>query len=157
MTDHDTLTDGELLVLDKLLANATPGPWMMATSNSYRRIVTQREHDTVLWAITQRSDGHPDLAGTEADKELLIAARNVLPHLLAEVRRLRGDGKAYDLSKWVSGHPRRTYIATYCPEAEQHSLSLVDDFSVIGRGDTPEEAMTNAFKKWDEVLNGNQQ
>lgn len=37
------------------------GAWELQTSNSFRRIGTQRGDGDVLCAVMQRSDGHPDL------------------------------------------------------------------------------------------------
>lgn len=38
----------------------TPGPWIIATSNSWRRIVSERDGTPICEPITQ-PDGHPDL------------------------------------------------------------------------------------------------
>lgn len=42
------------------MSTPTPGPWIIATSNSWRRIVSERDGTTVCEPITQ-PDGHPDL------------------------------------------------------------------------------------------------
>lgn len=59
----------------------TPGPIMLWTSNSWRRIGTADQDRIVCEPIVQRSDGHPDLHfrnGGESgpDARLLIAAWN---------------------------------------------------------------------------------
>jgi hypothetical protein len=64
----------------------TPGPWLIATSNSFRRIVS-RDHGGVCEPITQ-NDGHPDLhfrnGGPEGpDARLLAAAPDLLAALKA--------------------------------------------------------------------------
>ncbi len=56
----------------------TPGPWMVATSNSWRRIVsTAGGYTPVCEPITQ-NDGHPDLhfrnGGEDGPDARLIAA-----------------------------------------------------------------------------------
>lgn len=65
----------------------TPGPWLVATSNSWRRIVNQRG-DTVCAPCTQ-PDGHPDLTfpngGAEGPDARLIAAS---PEILEALRHL---------------------------------------------------------------------
>lgn len=48
-------------------------PWSVQTSNSFRRIGTDRGDGDVLCAVTQRSDGHPDL----------LAASGVLDYIVA--------------------------------------------------------------------------
>lgn len=59
-----------------MTATYTPGPWLVATSNSWRRIVSQRG-DTVCAPCTQ-PDGHPDLTfpngGADGPDARLIAA-----------------------------------------------------------------------------------
>ncbi|MFT0547457.1 hypothetical protein ACMHYO_14140 [Allopusillimonas ginsengisoli] len=62
----------------------TPGPWLIATSNSWRRIVS-RGKGPVCEPVTQ-SDGHPDLhfcnGGAEGpDARLLAAAPDLLDAL----------------------------------------------------------------------------
>lgn len=73
------------------IRRASPLPWMLATSNSWRRIVDFR-NDNVCQPITQH-DGHPDLlfaGGVEGPNAmLLIGAVNALPELLDEIERLR--------------------------------------------------------------------
>ena len=78
--------------LRELLAKATPGPWELATSCSWRRIVTTHGRAVIVPTI-QRSDNHPDLdCGTDyVNAELAVAAVNALPELLAEVERLRAE------------------------------------------------------------------
>lgn len=39
----------------------TPGPWLLATSNSWRRYVGGASQTTVCEPVAQRSDGWPDL------------------------------------------------------------------------------------------------
>ena len=66
----------------------TPGPWMVTTSNSWRRIVS-RDHSSVCEPITQ-NDGHPDLyfrnGGAEGPDARLISAA---PVLLSELQMAR--------------------------------------------------------------------
>ena len=66
----------------------TSGPWLVATSNSWRRIVNQRG-DTVC-APCNQPDGHPDLTfpngGAEGPDANLIAAA---PDLLEALRQIR--------------------------------------------------------------------
>lgn len=78
--------------LRDLSREATPGPLVLATSNSWRRIVT--EHGRPVCEPIKQPDGHPDLhfrnGGPDGpDARLLIAAYNAAPALLAEVEALR--------------------------------------------------------------------
>ena len=64
----------------------TPGPWLVATSNSWRRIVSQR--GDVVCGPCNQPDGHPDLTfpngGAEGpDARLLVAAPDLLEALQA--------------------------------------------------------------------------
>jgi len=69
------------------IARAQELPWMLATSNSWRRFVDAR-HTPVCQPIAQ-SDGHPDLlfvGGAEGpNAQLLIGAVNTLPKLLDNI------------------------------------------------------------------------
>jgi hypothetical protein len=70
----------------------TPGPWEMWTSCSFRRIGSQSGE--VLCAVTQRSDGHPDLhfpnGGYEGpDAKLILAAPELLEALKDAAHRVR--------------------------------------------------------------------
>ncbi len=49
-------------------------PWSVQTSNSFRRIGTDRGDGDVLCAVTQRSDGHPDLHAAKGVLEYIVAA-----------------------------------------------------------------------------------
>lgn len=55
----------------------TPGPWLVATSCSWRRIVS-RDHGPVCEPIVQHPDNHPDLffrnGGEDGPDACLIAA-----------------------------------------------------------------------------------
>lgn len=70
----------ELLAIQQAMeAGPTPGPWIIATSNSWRRIVTAHRMESVCEPITQ-NDGHPDLyfrnGGPDGPDARLIAACN---------------------------------------------------------------------------------
>lgn len=84
--------------LRDLIRRAVPLPWQLATSNSWRRILS-RDGAAVCLPLNQ-SDGHPDLhfpGGAEGPTaKLLIEAANALPTLLdhidaqtAEIARMR--------------------------------------------------------------------
>jgi len=67
----------------------TPGPWTLATSCSWRRIVTLHGLLPVCVPTVER-DGHPDLNVSEDDARLLVAA----PLLLAALREVLATVKA---------------------------------------------------------------
>lgn len=82
------MTNEELDRLQELSDKATPGPWELWTSNSNRRISGPDGVDGgVLYGITPK-DGTSDLVGEPADLELIPAARNAMPDLIAAARRL---------------------------------------------------------------------
>lgn len=63
----------------------SPGPWQMATSCSFRRIIDASGREIIGGAV-QRSDGHPDLyfanGGYEGpDARLVLAAPELLEAL----------------------------------------------------------------------------
>lgn len=74
------------------MADHTPGPWMIATSNSWRRILS-RDGESVCEPIKQ-NDGHPDLyfrnGGEDGpDARLIAAAPGLLEDNAALRERLR--------------------------------------------------------------------
>jgi len=84
-------------------AQHTPGPWIVATSNSWRRIVSAHRTESVCEPVKQ-NDGHPDLyfrnGGADGPDARLIAAA---PELLAackaivEYQRLAESDETYGL------------------------------------------------------------
>ena len=71
-------------------SGAAVARWQLQTSNSFRRIGTDRGDGDVLCAVTQRSDGHPDLHAAPGVLDYIVAAdpRAVL-ELLDELDHLR--------------------------------------------------------------------
>lgn len=69
-------------------AQHTPGPWMVATSNSWRRIVAQGM--TPVCEPIKQNDGHPDLyfrnGGADGPDARLIAAAPELLELALFVK-----------------------------------------------------------------------
>ncbi len=80
------LTEAELEHLERLLAEAQPGPW--------KSFVEGRDHesgsDFIMTGLGQARGEDLELPGaTVADRDLIAEARNALPRLIAEVRRRR--------------------------------------------------------------------
>ncbi len=66
-------------------------PWTLQTSNSYRRIGSHGDGD-VLCAVTQRSDGHPDLHAAPDVLDYIIEAQpSVVLALLRTLDEAEGD------------------------------------------------------------------
>jgi hypothetical protein len=61
-------------------------PWSIQTSNSFRRIGTDRGDGDVLCAVTQRSDGHPDLCAAPGVLDYIVAAHPFVVTELLEQR-----------------------------------------------------------------------
>jgi hypothetical protein len=53
---------GAIKALRDLLERATPGPWELHDSCSWRRIGTRERDGCVLYPMNSRSDNHPDLS-----------------------------------------------------------------------------------------------
>lgn len=65
-------------------------PWRLQTSNSFRRIGTDRGDGEVLCAVTQRHDGHPDLHAHHDVLEFIVSANPfVVLEFLDEIERLK--------------------------------------------------------------------
>src|SRR5271169_2707806 len=78
-------------------------PWSIQTSNSFRRIGTDRGDGDVLCAVTQRSDGHPDLHAPAGVLDYIVAA-----HPLVVLELLRQRDRAWHaidhLRRKIAGH-----------------------------------------------------
>jgi hypothetical protein len=101
------MTDEQAHKLRELALKITRGdlrrPWIVQTSNSFRRIGTDRGDGDVLCAVTQRSDGQPDLHAPTDVLEYIVAAHPfVVLELLAQRERAR---YALDfLRRKIEGH-----------------------------------------------------
>lgn len=74
----------DLEELKRLHAAATPAPWSVWDSNSFRRISHKGDGDVICGTI-QRSDGHPDLYAKRADLDFLCELRNAFPAIVARL------------------------------------------------------------------------
>lgn len=74
------------------MSEHTSGPWMVATSCSFRRIVSARGEPVCIPTV-QRSDGHPDIefpnGGPEGPDASLITAAPELYEALAAFERVK--------------------------------------------------------------------
>jgi hypothetical protein len=82
------ITDAELEELERLVADASPAPWRAyiegrdnESGDSFIAIGDPREADMDI----SRDDGR----APDADWDFIAAARNYMPRLLSEIRRLR--------------------------------------------------------------------
>lgn len=71
------------------MSTPTPGSWIIATGNSWRRIVSEQTGMTVCEPITQ-PDGHPDLhfpnGGADGPDAHILAASRDMYEALKELR-----------------------------------------------------------------------
>lgn len=84
------------------MSKISPGPWIMATSNSFRRILDARGRE-IIGGTVQQSDGHPDLHFTNGGFEgpdakavlavpvLIEALLSLLPGLQLDLRYASAD------------------------------------------------------------------
>lgn len=79
--------------LKALEAKATPGEWILATSCSWRRILTSGGVPVIV-PTNSRYDNHPDIMGGIENLELSVASRNALPQLIAYIERLEAVASA---------------------------------------------------------------
>jgi len=82
------MTDAELDELERLAAAASPAPWIAHTGPALGC-------DDVIW-LDGTDDSQPDMCvlhegrpAPASDFEFIAAARNCVPRLVAEVRKLR--------------------------------------------------------------------
>lgn len=76
------MTEAELQRLENLASRATRGPWVAS--------VEGRDHTSGSSCILTQGDDLELIAASEADYDFIAAAREGIPKLIAEVRRLRG-------------------------------------------------------------------
>lgn len=88
--DTFPLAQYDLDVEQILRSFATGGPWQLWTSNSYRRIGTERYDGNVISGCVQR-DQQGDLTGVNLHADLMyaVAARSLLPRAMATIRLMR--------------------------------------------------------------------
>lgn len=111
--------------LNELHAKATPGPWKVWDSCSFRRITHKADGDVISGTV-QQSDGHPDLDAKRDDLEFLCALRNAWPEIAAEIERLgrERDAAKAALHDWFcdtcqqrySGPPDHGVSRSSCPK-----------------------------------------
>ncbi|MGW4380156.1 hypothetical protein [Kitasatospora sp. NPDC004531] len=99
METDRALSDEELNAIERRVAAASPGPWtaflesrQAAGGDSFIRLDADPEQDDEFY-LHRFVDGRPILGidpRTDADLDFIAAARQDVPRLLAEVRRLRG-------------------------------------------------------------------
>lgn len=80
-------------------------PWSVQTSNSFRRIGTDRGDGDVLCAVTQRHDKQPDLHAAPAVLDYIVAAH---PLVILQLIRERDTARyaLYLLRHKITGHSR---------------------------------------------------
>ena len=83
----EPLSEAELEELAALAQAASPAPWVAHTGPGHREYI----------AISDRDGEQPDMyvehdeiPAPAADLQFIAAARNSVPRLIAEIRRLRG-------------------------------------------------------------------
>ena len=99
------ITEEQLAELERLEREALPGPWMVYTSRDVdvRRELAELVDGTLgatadLHYVTGPLDLAPAVTGcgelSEHHAAFIVAARNALPQLIAEVRRLKEENAA---------------------------------------------------------------
>lgn len=78
-------------------------PWSVQTSNSFRRIGTDRGDGDVLCPVTQRPDGHPDLHAPPDVLDYIVAAH---PFVILQLIRERDSTRhaLHLLRRKIAGH-----------------------------------------------------
>lgn len=109
-----TLTVEQTRRLRELALSVTRGdlrrPWSVQTSNSFRRIGTDRGDGNVLCAVRQPSDGQPDLHAPADVLDYIVAVHPLV--VLELLDRLDRAAAAIDhLRKNIAGYDEVFYAA----------------------------------------------
>ena len=84
------MADKQINKLRELAVKISTGdlqqPWHVQTSNSFRRIGTDRGDGNVLCAVNQHPDGHPDLHAAPGVLDYIVAAHPAVMLELIEQR-----------------------------------------------------------------------
>jgi hypothetical protein len=92
MTGHELITDAELVAMQRRADAASKGPW--------RSFIEDRDHECGDDFIQVGSDGEREddmyvsrdtKPASDADLDFIAAARQDVPRLIAEVKRLRDE------------------------------------------------------------------
>ncbi len=86
MAAEEGISNGELERIEQLCRAATPPPW--------RSFVEGRDHESGSDFIQTPGDGIELSGASRADQDFIASARQDVPRLVAEVRRLRSAGLA---------------------------------------------------------------
>ncbi len=96
--------------LRSLLSAATARPWKWWTSNSFRRLSGADGKDGgVLYAVRHPHDGQCDIVGSQANKDLIVAAVNALPQLI----RIAEAAEAFHQAQIGELKPTAQYVAAW--------------------------------------------
>jgi len=100
-----TRGDGKIVTEDGWQTLDLRRPWSVQTSNSFRRIGTDRGDGNVLCAITQPSDRQPDLHAPAGVLDYIVAAHPLV--VLELLDQLDRAAAAIDhLRKNIEGHDK---------------------------------------------------
>jgi len=95
-------------------ARFTPGPWFVATGNSWRRILTEYDDKPVIVPTTHPYDGHPDLSGDGMSLNYdlqLAAAAPELYEALEYVHKIICDGASTGFNYKDGDWPERLFLS----------------------------------------------
>ena len=87
----------DLDALEAALAKSTPGRWRRGSRDEY--VVVHLDHGYIVCDEDPEDD---NAERVEADTDIIIAAHNALPALIAELRELRAESAAIKARAWQS-------------------------------------------------------
>lgn len=159
-TDIPILDDDAIAEIESRANAATPAPWMVQDSCSWRRIGTAEPYadGNVICPITQYSDNHPDLLAARPDLEFIARAREDIPALCATVRGLRAEIAKLTTQWCQCGHAkdRHSFFSDHdeCYECDQASPDLCCEWRPAPRAneyDDLQSQLDQVTKERDEL------
>lgn len=112
------MDSAKLEELERLAAQATPGPW---TANNWGRVWYTPNSDSKRLVCDTMRNTVRNPKKWRANARLIAAMREALPELIAENRALREKVQALEEhKKWLAGYAESAHTCSQCPAKHEN-------------------------------------